>query len=173
MVESRRGNGYATDKFLGTPYKKDHNPHVLLDPEIDVLRDGVNCQAFVHLYYESEFGIKLPIGMWSKEIFEDTGEFFRSVTDDERIVRGDVCFFGRQGAQSKDLHLGIVHKVGENLEATIIRHANQEDNEVSDWSLSKALDYPRYSVLRGVRRIIPDIFSTTIAPVLVFESSSV
>lgn len=158
-----------TDIFLGVPYEKGNSPHVLLDPGFDPLTGKINCQTFGHIYLREEFGVFLSSAMWSQEIYHDNGIYFRHVENGERIFRGDVFLFGREGTDPKDLHIAVVHRPHHDPRKFIIRHANQEDNMVSDWSLSEALNYPRYSVIHGVRRVIPDIFSTTIAPVIIFE----
>ena len=56
------------ENLIGLPYRVTHSPRI----DLDVL-DAVNCQRTIHLIYEKRLGIKLPVGMWSKEIYEDEG----------------------------------------------------------------------------------------------------
>lgn len=158
-----------SDVFLGAPYKKVHNPWVLNSPEVDSLRDGINCQTFAHLYYKFEFGVSLPVGMWSKEFYEDQGHFFYAIGADAQYVRGDIFLFGKHETRPENFHVAVAHRISDVPDDFILRHANQEDGMVSDWSLRKMNAHARYPVLHGVRRMIPDLFSIAVQPFLRYE----
>lgn len=159
-------NGSRSDRYLGAPYKSEHSPYVFLDGSFDPLKDGINCQTFAHLYLRDEFGVNLPRGMWSKEIFEDDGLFFRRVNQAEPLVRGDLLFVGKPRTKHIRLHVGVVHQVADLPEDTVIRHANKKDGMVSDWTLKEMLEYEEYPVVRGVRQLEPDLHRMHIQPYL-------
>lgn len=160
MVERGRGS----DVYVGIPYLRTMTPHVLLDPAFDREKGPINCQTFVHLYYKSEFGVNLPAGMWSKEMFEDLGEFFRPVNNDEEYVKGDVFFWGVENTDVIDLHVAVLHQTGMTPDEIVFRHANKKDEMVSDWTMREMMNFEKYQILYGVRRLIPDYFDPHVAP---------
>lgn len=159
-------NGSRSDRYLGAPYKTEHSPHVLVDDSFDPFVGKINCQTFAHLYLRDEFGVNLPRGMWSKEIFEDDGMFFRRVNEGESLVKGDLLFVGKPRTKHTRLHIGVVHQAAGLPEETVIRHANKKDGMVSDWTMKEMLEYEEYPVIRGVQRLTPDLHRIYIQPYL-------
>ncbi len=132
--------------YLGAPYKKDHGPDSI--GQADLVNDGLNCQAFVHLFYLDVLGIPLDPQMKSKEISQDE-ELFRSVIEGEAPALGDVYCMGSVRTKPRNLHLAVV--VGVNDKGfPILRHANKKDGQVSDATLSDLQE--RYGMIHAVKR---------------------
>ncbi|MBI4084822.1 MAG: C40 family peptidase [Candidatus Levybacteria bacterium] len=155
MVEAGKSRhvGFA----LGWPYLRKHGPWVI-GKGIDVSTYGLNCQTLVHLYYNNRFGVKLPIGMWTKEIYEDEGLLFETLQSEE-YVEGDIFFFGKSEAKPISLHLAVYTGIHDPTGDMILRHANSVDNKVSDWPLGKFFQHKRYQNLHRVKRLVPDLFA--------------
>ncbi len=163
MTTERR----RSEKYLGAPYVRDNSPWVLLDRDRNHVESGINCQTFAHLYYKDEFGVSLPVGMWSKEFYEDDGLIFRPVDNDEEMLRGDILLVGKGKTIPKNLHVAVVHRVDQGWQgASIIRHANKRDGVVSDWTLDEIREHSEYPVVRGIRRMVDDLHAIQIRPYL-------
>ncbi len=115
----------------------------------------MNCQAWVH-YDLRSLGVELPTSMRSKEIYEDTGEFFRTLGSDEKPKRGDVFLFGRASTEdARMLHLAI-HSGYQAVYTfePILTHATVVEKTVSAWPLDKFTHEPRYIKLFAIKRPI-------------------
>lgn len=132
--------------YLGAPYKKDHGPDSIGSKDLE--REGLNCQAFVHLFYSDVLGLSLTPEMKSKEISEDE-KTFRTVHIDETPAIGDVYCLGSVRTRPKGFHLAVV--VGFEEEVPVLRHANKRDGQVSDATLLEL--QRRYGVVHAVKRL--------------------
>lgn len=132
--------------FSGAPYRKDHGPELI--GERDLKQEGLNCQAFVHLFYLKVLEISLDPSMKSKEIFQDE-KSFRTVTEGEGPSLGDVYCVGSERTKPKDLHLAVV--IGVNREGSLVlRHANKRDRQVTNTTLPELGE--RYRIIHAVKR---------------------
>lgn len=129
-----------------------------------------NCQLLIHTLYYERFGVQLPIGMWSQELYTDT-EYLRFVTpEEEELAEGDIFFFGKN-AEAIDLrtlhvayHTGTADEQGDPL----LLHATPYNGEgVTVWPLphffSRKPDgsplFCRYQHLFGIKRLQPDLYA--------------
>lgn len=138
--------------FIGLPYNFSNGPSSINGNED--LKDALNCQALVHRIYQT-FGIPLPVGLLSKEIFEDRILFFdiplELRTSDLAIL--DVFVFGKQDVKDfRRLHLGLYTGETDETQDPLIIHATAIDNQVSIWPLQKFIIYPRYERLYAIKR---------------------
>lgn len=126
----------------------------------------VNCQSFIHSVYHGVLGIRLPLGLWSQEFYEDR-DFFYSVADDvlnnlQNLRLADIFLFGRQhNTNPKLLHLGLFS--GEFRENNpLIVHANMYDKGVGVWPLTVFSQYLRYEKIFDVKRLYPKYLPPTL-----------
>jgi hypothetical protein len=127
---------------------------------------GVNCQLLIHLVYQDWFGVNLPQGMWSKEIFEDTGRVFRSVVaEEEPLVQGDVFVFQGQKANPKSYHLAVHTGQRDATSDPLLLHASREEDVVTVWPLTTFLKDGLYRQLAAVKRLDAALYDVFVAPV--------
>lgn len=152
-----------TDGYLlGAPYKKGNGPW--LRGVVDMEAEGINCQLFTHAYYEEKFGVVIPKGMWSQEMFEDEELIFRTSSAEQEYVHGDIFFFGSKTSDPKNLHPAVFTGVRDESGQPLLRHATWVDRKVSDWPLPRFSDYARYGTLHAVKRLVPELFTVFIQP---------
>ena len=137
--------------FANGPYRKhDIRPH----------EEGINCQLFLHLMYEQEFGVTLPMGMYSQELYQDT-EFFRNLMKGERLMRGDVMLFGQPELEDfRKLHVTFVSGEYDAPENPYILHCTSTENGVQVWPLKRFLKYENYREVYAVKRLNDDLHRT-------------
>lgn len=139
--------------LVGRPYEFSHSPGVNPGSE------AINCQLGVHLAYRQRFNITIPAGMWSAEIFQDESIIFQTVPILD--YEGDIGIFGPVG-QNDPRFFHLAYHLG-NSE---FFHANIIDRQASIWPLEKFLTAPRYAELKRVKRLMPDLWTTQILPVI-------
>lgn len=134
--------------LIGLPYNFRKGPLVI---EMDNLRE-LNCQGLVHIFCK-RMGYGLPPEMRSKEIFEDEENFFRTIRQGP-LKFGDVLIFGREEVDYRRLHLTVFGGDYDPYGSPLLLHATKIDDKVCVWPLSKFSDYPSYSRLYAVKRLI-------------------
>lgn len=141
--------------YANGPYRKhDIHPH----------EEGINCQLFLHLMYEQEFGISLPMGMYSQELYRDT-EFFRNLMEGERLMRGDVMLFGQpELTDFRKLHMTFVSGEYDAQENPYILHCTSTGNGVQVWPLERFARYEKYRTLYAVKRLQDDLHRAFVLP---------
>lgn len=148
-------------QFIGIPYNFQNNPGVEGGP----LANGLDCQRLVHLIYSEIFGVSLPKGMWSKEIYEDNGFLFRSIDlNEERPLLGDIFIFHRRYDDPKKYHLAIFTGMADEHTDPILIHASIHERRVVLWNLHEFFKEGRYKELKVVKRLTPELFTICIGP---------
>jgi len=135
------------ESFLGIPYRYHRGPS---EGELS-LKDGINCQAFVHIVYRECLGVQLPPSMRSSEIFEDT-ELFEAIDSSKIPQFGDVYLFGRAGETNpRRFHLAVY--VGNENGEFCLAHATKFGKQSLIWPLSRFHNNDCYERLYGIRRL--------------------
>lgn len=168
MISSREQLGSVPDEYKQLRYGFTAGP-----VSVDAVREAevVNCQALVHRFYYEQFGVQLPLGMWSKEILEDTSVIFRDVSlESESLRYGDIVAFKPKKIPdeflddpNKTVHLTMYVGQNEAGEQTFL-HANSTDEGVSLWRLDEFRD--RYEEVKGVKRLQEDLHQIFIQPII-------
>lgn len=131
---------------LGLPYRREHGPDSI--GQRDVETEGLNCQAFVHLFYSNVLGIFLDPSMRSEEIFKDE-RTFETVREGQLPAVADIYCMGSERTRPKGLHLAVV--VGFHGGFPLLRHANKKDGQVRDITLDELRE--RYGLVHAVKRL--------------------
>ncbi len=129
-----------------------------------------NCQLLVHTLYYERFGVRLPVGMWSQELYTDS-TYFRFIDPEaEPLAEGDIFFFGKQ-AEAVDLRtLHVAYNTGTEDEQgnPLLLHATSYNGEgVTVWPLTQFFSrkpdgtsqFCRYQHLFGIKRLQQDLYS--------------
>lgn len=146
--------------FINQPYLK--NP-----PQIDKMEAG-DCRWWLHQFYKTRFGIKLPTGLWSAEIWQDEELFFQTVSAPP-FFEGDVFLFGpNHGSQLDSRQLHIAYFIGEKDETgnLLLLHATQYENKVVIWPLPIFSTKSRYQQLERIKRLKPELWEPLVKPVI-------
>ena len=150
--------------YRAVPYTFANGPYRKYD--IRTHEEGINCQLFLHLMYEQEFGVSLPIGMYSQELYEDM-TFFRNLSEGERLMRGDLMMFGPPNLKDmKRLHMTFVSGEFDAQDNPYILHCTSTGNGVQVWPLEKFARYDKYGKLYAKRRLRPEIHEALVLPVV-------
>jgi len=106
---------------------------------------GVNCQWVVHKFYKEEFGIELPKGLLSRELFQDSEFFVNIDLNEQQLSMGDILIVSRtQQAKPENFHLAVC------VDNQRIMHATSFDQKVSIWPKSEL--FKRYPLVWAAKR---------------------
>jgi len=143
------------NQFIGVPYNKQNTPYLRVLGKDKITRVGVNCQLLVHLVYQ-EYGISIPVGLWSEEIFYDD-IFFRSINlEKDKPHVFDIFCLGPERFVPRRLHLGVYVELAYNGDLGII-HSSYPDG-VKCEPLEEILKDPKHSKIHAIKRLIPEFF---------------
>jgi len=152
-------------RYIGTPYDYASSPIVGQESS------RVNCQKLIHLLYKDRFGISLPTGLWSKEIYDDNA-FFRNIAFRERFVEGDILIFGPRNPQStnpdpRQYHLTFfTGEVNQSQDPVLIHASSYHGGTVTTNGLKTFFNTPQHASLKRVKRLQPHLFKTHVLPVI-------
>lgn len=155
---------FPIGRLVGAQYKYKHGPWMLQDKTAAELKEmGLNCQLLTHAIYTGYFGVQLPMGMWSSEIFYDH-ELFTEVPAHMSRDTADIVFLGPTNlSDAKKLHLGVLGSGGE--DSLIIHSSFYSANPgVIIEPMKKIQEIARYAQIYGVRRLAPELHKSYILP---------
>lgn len=143
--------------FVGLPYEKSNGPFLLHNENFDP-KEGVNCQLLIHLLYRERLGIELPIGMWSKEIYEDN-MFFESINKTISLREADIFVFTSEDNKSDPTKYHLTYFTGIiEDEQPLLIHANfLGTSEI--WPFERFIRLKRYRELVAIKRLKNELFS--------------
>jgi len=126
----------------GFRYNRDNGPLTSWETAVN---QGVNCQWVVHKFYKEEFGIELPKGLLSKELFQDSEFFVNLDPNEQQLNMGDILIVSRtQQAKPENFHLAVC------VDNQRIMHATSFDQKVSIWPKSEL--FKRYPLVWAAKR---------------------
>ncbi|MBI4004708.1 hypothetical protein HY358_01065 [Candidatus Roizmanbacteria bacterium] len=115
--------------------------------------------------YQLWFGVTIPKGMWSKEIFEDNSVLFRTVnTDREQPLLGDIFVFRKVRDDPITYHLAVHTGITDKDSDPLLLHASRLADKVTIWPLREFLHNDRYHSLQAVKRLLPEFYSLFVSP---------
>lgn len=122
--------------------------------EGDILE--INCQGWGHMVLRSRYGITLPSGYLSKEIYEDKGTYATTIADIRAIRPGAIFLFGPQYLNDpRKLHWALFTGLyGTGPEEPMLEHVNVVDRTIGTWPFTQFAQEPRYAVLYAMKQPI-------------------
>lgn len=148
-------------QLIGIPYDINSSPRIDL-PEGT---HSVDCRLLWQQYYHFRFGVTIPVGMWSKEAFQDES-LFRFVDPKERLIEADTFFFGEKDKPPKSFHLAVFSGEFQNNQPLLIHASSYNGRQVTLETLEKILKTPQYVEIKGIKRLRQDLFQSHILPVV-------
>jgi hypothetical protein len=174
-VEYESIHSVAGEKYLGGRYNFHRGPWVAgpygeAQYPVSAEQFEGNCQLLVHTLYHERFGVQLPVGMWSQELYTDT-EYFRFLDPaEELLAEGDIFFFGKQteAIDLRTLHVAYNTGTSDAQGNPLLIHATPYNGEgVTVWPLPQFFSrkpdgspqFCRYQHLFGIKRLQQDLYS--------------
>jgi hypothetical protein len=145
-----------------------NEPYINYSPQTGPETKAGDCRWWLHQFYKTRFGIILPTGMWSQEIYTDE-QIFQTVLDTSRFFEGDIFMFGPNHNSSLDarrLHMTYFTGEVDNTNNPLLLHATQYETKVVIWPLPFFSTKTRYEKLERVKRLKPEFWEPLVKPVI-------
>lgn len=147
--------------LLGEPYTK-------MPPQAGKETVGGDCRWWLHKFYQARFGITLPTGLWSQEIFHDQ-QIFQTITETNPFYEADIFMFSPNHGtplNPRQLHLAYFTGEVDSNNQPLLLHANQYDQQVAIWSLPDFFSKSQYRRLERVKRLKKEFWEPLVKPII-------